>query len=128
VRPVSVAPGPSVAVEADKTEEGIFGDDGEHLALKNGERVLRGYFYSLRRRADRLYQLWDPAYAETVSASQRARMFAGWPLVHFRYSMVLHAGFHMTPTASYTSVRQRWYELDSHDRDVAHAALGSTDE
>ena len=36
--------------------------------------------------------------------------------------MVLHVGFHMTPTMSSTSRSQRWYALDSADHEAALAA------
>lgn len=115
---------PWSTAEADFTIESVFGEDGEPLKFQAGGRVLSGYFYSLRRGADR-YELHDAAYAARCSAATRSRRteYAGWPLVHFKPDMVLHVDFHMMPVASTTKTPQKWYLLDSDDRDSTLAAL-----
>ena len=124
-----LAPDPWLTLDADRVTASCFDERGEPLRLRAGERVLRGYFYSLRCPFDRLYELHDPAYASTVSAAARKPKYAGWPEVLFRESMILHRGFRMTPTAAPTrsptkKLWQRpWYTLGAADRDAALRAL-----
>ena len=117
-----LAPDPWTTVEADQVTESCFDEHGEPLRFRAGERVLRGYFYSLRRSGARHYELHDATYARTVSAAVKSSQYSGWPEVLFRQDMVLHVGFHMTPTMSSTSRSQRWYALDSADHEAALAA------
>ena len=120
-----LAPDPWLTLDADRVTASCFDERGEPLRLRAGERVLRGYFYSLRCPFDRLYELHDPAYASTVSAAARKPMYAGWPEVLFRESMILHRGFRMTPTAAPTRSptkklwQKPWYTLGAADRAAA---------
>lgn len=120
-----LAPDPWLTLDADRVTASCFDERGEPLRLRAGERVLRGYFYSLRCPFDRLYELHDPAYASTVSAAARKPMYAGWPEVLFRESMILHRGFRMTPTAAPTRSptkklwQKPWYTLGAADREAA---------
>ena len=100
--------------------DGLFDPDGNALQFVPGQRVLKGYLYSLRNRKERKYELHDAEYATSAAGSRfdRSRMWAGWPVVYFPPDYLLHVKFHMTPVVSNTQQRQKWYVLDKDDRDA----------
>ena len=85
-----------------------------------GQRVLKGYLYSLRNKRERKYERHDAAFAASAADSRfdTSRMHTGWPVVYFPPEYLLHTKFHMTPVTSATARREKWYILDKHDHDA----------
>ena len=80
--------------------DGIFDSDGKPLEFVPGQRILKGYLYSLRNRKERKYERHDKAFAASAAASRfKEPPHTGWPVVYFPPEMIMHTKFHMIQPA-----------------------------
>ena len=103
--------------------DGIFDKDGKPLEFVPGQRILKGYLYSLRNKKERKYERHDEAFAASAPPSRFAQPpHTGWPVVYFPPAFLLHVKFHMIPVTSNTARREEWYVLDAAEHDAIQAA------